>query len=174
MRYTKEQRLAWVRAYKEGRLDASTTPSGVARRTFTKHVAEWAKIYDRFGEKALETSAWRPRSTESKLGAVMRVESGETASDVSRSLMMKSNSLVLQWVKAYRRHGPDGLESKPKGRRPKGVPNKKRKPAGDGELEYLRTENAYLKKLLELERKAASSGSSRRKPSKPSGKKGTD
>ena len=81
MKYTKEQRLAWVLAYKNGRLDASMTPPGITRRRFSRAVRTLAKVFDRFGEAGLEKSEWRTYTKEFKLAAVMRVEAGESEFD---------------------------------------------------------------------------------------------
>lgn len=57
------------------------------------------------------------------------------------------------------------------------MPKKKKNCTRDEELEYLRAENAYLKKYMELLEKHGMvpvSSESKQKPSKSSGKKATD
>ncbi len=115
-------------------------------------------------------------SADFKLAAVMRVEAVESAGEMAISLGITSQCLLSQWARAYRPNGLDGLKSKPKGGKPKSTPEKK-KQTRDEELEYLRAENAFLKKYTELLAKhgmAPASSGSKRKPSKSSGGKGTD
>lgn len=176
MKYTKEQKLAWVEAYREGRLGASMTPPGIKRSSFVGMVSRWARMAELHGPGAVDCGGrHREYPAAFKLAAARRVEAGESESEVARSLGMANASIVCQWAKAYRKLGPEGLESKPKGRRP-GMARKKRKPSRDEELEYLRAENAYLKKYLELlNRRTAPAGSrGKPKPSGSSGAKGTD
>ena len=100
-----------------------------------------------------------------------------------------NDGLLYQWVRKYKLYGYDGLKLK-KGRKPKNpVMSKDNKPkdltrSEKEELiilrkqnEYLKAENAYLKKLraLIVQKKAESSVKAKRQPSsKDSEKKDTD
>lgn len=180
MKYSKEQKLKWIRAYREGRLDRSMAPDGVGRKTFVGMVRRWEKLWALHGDDALAVGRRkREYPAEFKLRAVARVEAGEAMGEVAETLGITSSSVVFQWVKAYRLLGVKGLESKPKGRRPKNMAKKKKKKSKtrDEELEYLRTENAYLKKYMELLGKHGMvpvSSESSRKPSEGSERKGSD
>lgn len=177
MKYSKEQKLLWVKAYREGKLTFDMTPEGVARETFAKHVRTWARLVEKHGEDAVDSGGrHKAYSADFKLAAVMRVEAGESTGEVAISLGLSTGYMLSQWVRAYRLNGLDGLKSKPKGRKPKSMP-KKKKQTRDEELEYLRAENAFLKKYTELLAKhgmAPASSGSKQKPSKSSGGKGTD
>ncbi len=177
MKYSKEQKLLWVKAYREGKLAFDMTPEGVARETFRRHVRTWARLVEKNGEDAVDGGGkHKAYSADFKLAAVMRVETGESAGEMAISLGITSQCLLSQWARAYRPNGLDGLKSKPKGGKLKSAPEKK-KQTRDEELEYLRAENAFLKKYTELLAKpgmAPASSGSKRKPSKSSGGKGTD
>lgn len=177
MKYSKEQKLLWVKAYREGKLTLDKTPEGVARDTFLGNVRNWAKLAEKHGDDAVDCGGrHKAYSADFKLAAIMRVEAGESARDAAVSLGITNHYLILEWAKAYRLGGLDGLKSKPKGRKPKSMP-KKKKQTRDEELEYLRAENAFLKKYAELLAKhgmAPASSGSKRKPSESSGKKATD
>ena len=178
MKYSKEQKLRWAKAYREGKLDHSMAPAGVKYKNFLTMVRRWEKLSTLHGDDAV-TAGHRKRKYPAayKLRAVARVQAGESAGEVARALGITSNSVVQQWVETYRLLGAKGLESKPKGRRPKNMPKKKKNCTRDEELEYLRAENAYLKKYMELLGKHGMvpvSSESKQKPSKSSGKKATD
>lgn len=77
---------------------------------------------------------------------------GETRIDLAREFGLSSDQLVSSWTWKYRKEGWDGLKPKPKGR-PKG--SAKQKPLTEEdklrrEVERLKAENAYLKKLRDL------------------------
>ena len=119
MKWTFEQKLAWVKAYIAG--DFTPIPKGFAGSVEKWHqrVNEWARVLREYGEEGLNPSRHtRSFSPGFKLAAVMRVLSGESARSVAYSLGMPCNASVLTWVRAYREKGAEGLQSKPKGRRP--------------------------------------------------------
>lgn len=80
-------------------------------------------------------------------------------SEAATHFGIPSDSTLVHWMKLYGEFGEEGLETTKVGR-PKSmsIPKKKRKkessasevPALQEELEYLRAENAYLKKLSAL------------------------
>ena len=118
MKWTFEQKLAWVKAY----LAREFVPipegfPGTLKRWHGK-INAWAHAYLECGEEGLNPSG-RHRSfpPEFKLAAVMRVLSGESAQAVAYSLGMPNCTLVTGWLRAYREKGVDGLESRPKGRK---------------------------------------------------------
>jgi transposase-like protein len=95
-------------------------------------------------------------SFEFKLGVVRRVlDEGVTAEQLAHEYELSSGKLVRSWVRAYRRHGEEGLRPKPKGRPAKsGSPPTPDEMSDLERLEQenlrLRAENAYLKKLRAL------------------------
>ena len=118
MKYSKEQKLKWAKAYREGKLDHSMAPAGVKYKNFLTMVRRWEKLSTLHGDDAV-TAGHRKRKYPAtyKLRAVARVQAGESAGEVARALGITSNSVVQQWVETYRLLGAKGLESKPKGRK---------------------------------------------------------
>ncbi|AIU33080.1 transposase [Corynebacterium ulcerans] len=77
---------------------------------------------------------------------------GETALDLAKEFKLSSEQLVKSWVRRWRDGGDDSLKPKPKGR-PKGSAKPVALTEEDKlrrEVEKLRAENAYLKKLRDL------------------------
>ena len=118
MKWTFEQKLAWAKAYIAG--EFVPIPSGFpgSLKRWHNKVMEWVHVLSEYGEEGLNPSRHtRSFSPEAKLAAVKRVLSGESSRSVAYSIGMPSNTNVLAWVRAYRENGPDGLESRPKGRK---------------------------------------------------------
>jgi transposase-like protein len=151
---TEVQRSAAVALFEQGWGD-----SAVATRL---GVRRWPvrSLYRRWSVHGMGALVGKPtKSTypfEFKLDVVRTVlDGGVTADQLARQHGLSSAKLVQSWVRAYRRHGEEGLKPKPKGRPPGGG-----SPPTPGEmsdlqrLEHenlrLRAENAYLKKLQAL------------------------
>lgn len=91
-------------------------------------------------------------SFEVKKEVVDRFNAGESKMDLARDFGLSSDQLVTSWVRAWRTGGDEALHPKPKGR-PKGSSPVKVMTEEDRlcrEVEKLRAENAYLKKLRDL------------------------
>ncbi|MBS6364514.1 MAG: helix-turn-helix domain-containing protein [Actinomycetaceae bacterium] len=100
----------------------------------------------------MEKPAKKQYSFEVKKEVVDRFLAGETRMDLAKEFELSSPQQVKDWVSKWRKGGDEALRSKPKGR-PKGSA----KPAlltGEDrllrEVEKLRAENAYPKKLRDL------------------------
>jgi transposase len=151
---TEAQRSAAVALFEQGWGDsAAATHLGVSR---------WPvrDLYRRWRVHGMGALVGKPTkssySFEFKLDVVRRVlDEGATGEQLAHEYQLSSGKLVQSWVRAYRRHGEDGLRPTPKSR-----------PAGGGspptpgqisdlqrlqqENLRLRAENAYLKKLRAL------------------------
>lgn len=91
-------------------------------------------------------------SFEVKKEVVDRFIAGESKMDLPCEFGLSSDQLVSSWVRAWRAGGDQALRPKPKGR-PKGSSPAKVMTVEDRlrrEVEKLRAENAYLKKLRDL------------------------
>lgn len=91
-------------------------------------------------------------SFEVKKQVVDRFNAGQSKMDLAREFGLSSEQLVSSWVRAWRVGGDEALRPKPKGR-PKGSASSKPLTEEDRlrrEVEKLRAENAYLKKLRDL------------------------
>ena len=155
MRFTKEFKLECVRKYKAG--EQINDPGGCKHKTFVDTVRRWARIYDSVGEVGLEHK--KPKRTwQDKMNMIQRVLDGESISEVAYSNGIQEN-LLSKWYKIYQESGIDGLKLVRLGRPPKMTKklkssNKsKTKEELEKELEYLRAENEYLKKLNALVQK---------------------
>lgn len=89
---------------------------------------------------------------EIKKEVVTRNLNGESRMHLAQEFGLSSDNLVKSWVRAWRTGGDEALIPKPKGR-PKGSATPKTLTEEDKlrrEVQKLRAENAYLKKLRDL------------------------
>ena len=74
--------------------------------------------------------------------------------EAARQFNVRDHHLVASWERIYLEEGPEGLYVERRGRGSKGRPPKKLKPEVEedllAEVQWLRAENAYLKKLNAL------------------------
>lgn len=122
-------------------------------------VKYWYMIWQAVGEEVLfQVTKKKPTvyTYEQKLGAAQAiVEDGMTYALAMRKFGIKSESPLKRWVRAYYEGGKEALKPRTKGRRPIQKPQveteikdaSEREKELMEELEYLRTENEYLKKL---------------------------
>lgn len=155
MRFTKEFKLECIRKYKAG--EHIDDPGGCSHETFQHVIRKWMRIYDFLGEVGLEHK--KPKRTwRDKMNMIQRVIDGESFSEVALSNGIY-NDLLSKWYKIYQESGIDGLKLDRRGRSPKMVKKPKTsneiktKEELEKELEYLRAENEYLKKLNALVQK---------------------
>ena len=155
MRYTKQFKLECVQKYKTG--EHIDDPGGCKRKTFRNKVRHWVRIYDSLGEIGLEHKKPK-RSWQDKMDMIQRVLNGESIQETALSNGIQEN-LLSKWYKIYQKSGIDGLKLDRRGRppkmakKPKTSNEPKTKEELEKELEYLRTENEYLKKLNALVQK---------------------
>ena len=155
MRFTKEFKLECIRKYKAG--EYIDDPGGCKHKTFWNTVLEWVRIYDALGDVGLEHIKPK-RNWQDKMDMIQRVLDGESIKSVAYSNGIKG-SLLSKWYKIYQEFGVDGLKLDRRGRphktmkKPKISNEVKTKEELEKELEYLRAENEYLKKLNALVQK---------------------
>ncbi len=155
MRYTKEFKLECIRKHKSG--EQIDDPSGCKHSTFHDMVVRWARIYDSLGEVGLEHKKPK-RSWKDKMDMIQRIIDGESIQGVALSNGIQC-TLLSKWYKIYQESGIDGLKLVRRGRppkmkkKPKSSNESKTKEELEKELEYLRVENEYLKKLNALVQK---------------------
>ena len=162
MKYSKEFKLECILKRRAGKY-IETPPGFKKRDNFINQVRKWERIYDSLGEIGLEHG--RPTlDVNQRLKLIQRVESGKSYQSAAYSAGI-GHDLLIKWHKIYMESGIDGLQSLKKGRKPDMTKNQKTSKKKDSEktkeelleeLEYLRAENEYLKKLdaLVQERKA--------------------
>jgi transposase len=148
---TEVQRSAAVALFEQGWGDtAAATRLGVSRWPVRDLYRRW-RVH---GLGALVSKPTKSTySFEFKLDVVRKVlDEGARADQLADEYKLSSGKLIQSWVRAYRRHGEDGLKPKPKGRPPD--PPTRAEISDLQRLEQenlrLRAENAYLKKLRAL------------------------
>ena len=157
MRWTKEEKLKMVLEYENNGVIPRV--AGCSRKTLTRTLVSWARVYELYGESGLEHRS-RHWSYEDKINAVQRVLNGESYYEVAHSLGMLDKGQVMTWYRKYLELGWDGLKLDGRGRKRKMgskpiKPSKSKSQADEivelrKRLEYLEAENAYLKKLAAL------------------------
>lgn len=156
-KYSPEYRLRVVLHFLDNRRSGHSTSKvfGVSRN----QVARWVGLYRHHGEAGLRPSFTHYTTAfKTRVLAKMKAESLSSRA-VSALYGISSPSTVDTWVKRYAQLGVSGLQRRQQrrmGKTPK-PPTSSGKPSQSltdqelrDELDYLRAENAYLKKLEAL------------------------
>ena len=166
MKYSYEYKRECVELYWQGKWPE--TPDGVKQENFHRKINYWAHIAKEHGLDALRhkphNKIWTP---EEKLELVSQVIAGKSNVEVA-ILAGISDGMLYKWVQKYKTEGYNGLVDKKKGRPGKENTMKKQitpTPLTESEREelirlraeneYIKTENAIIKKLVALEQKKA-------------------
>lgn len=149
---TEEQRIAALALFEEGYgSQAVSSHLRVGRRAVERLELLWRV---RGGDALVARPTKQTYTCDIKMEVVRRFLTGETKVALAQEYEMPSPNLVATWARTYRREGEDGLRPKPKGRPRKDPdappPELTELERLQQENEYLRTENAYLKKLKAL------------------------
>ena len=189
MKYDWKFKLKCVEDYKAGKWSEKPHFAECSDPEFHRKIRIWVRIYDLYGTDGLRhKESGKEWTAEERYGLVAEVLAGNSI----RSTAIKagiSDGQLYRWVRRYKLYGYDGLKLK-RGRKPEGPVMKnddKPKDLSKSEMEeliflrrqneYLKAENAYLKKLraLIVQKKAEPSVKAKRRPSsEDSGKKDTD
>ena len=144
------QRLHLVELFEEGYGYAASANRLKISREVVRHLFRRWSLHGRLC--LVEKPTKQFYSFETKKSIVDRALAGETYMALARQYNLSSSELVRTWVRAFRKDGYDGLKPKKKGRPtnsaipvPLTEETKLRR-----EVEKLRAENAYLKKLRDL------------------------
>ena len=162
MKYNWEFKLKCVEDYKKGKWTEKPEDVKCKDKTFHNRITTWAKTYDLYGVDGLmHKGISRDWTAEERYELVARVLAGKSISSTAVEAGIDGGQLY-QWVRKYKLYGYDGLKLK-KGRKPKEPVMKddeKPKVLTKSEMEelillrkqneYLKAENAYLKKLRAL------------------------
>jgi|APAra7269096714_1048519.scaffolds.fasta_scaffold32769_1 transposase len=181
IKYSFRQKLSTVRSITAGRESCLSAARKIGSKENT--VQRWLRLYKQHGSKGLKlrngsyTGDFKLR--------VVRYMMKNKLSLIRTAVLFKipQDSAVGRWLKVYQRLGAAGLLKETRGRK-KSLMNKKTKKKIEGtstadpaaekvatlqqEVEYLRAENAFLKKLGALiqQEKATKAQNRRQKPSK--------
>ncbi|MGP5495066.1 helix-turn-helix domain-containing protein [Psychrobacter celer] len=164
MRYDLDFKLQVIAYYEQGHSSRATSKKFTVNPKF---VLKWVKQYQSGGIDAIKpktSKAYYSREFKHKVLTTM-LSQGLSQSEVALRFNISSPALISHWHKAYRLQGLSGLTSKRQGRTAMSKPFITDKPDEEKSLaelkrenEYLRAENAYLKKLdalLQQKRKQA-------------------
>ena len=190
MKYNWKLKLKYVEEYKAGKYIELPHNFRGDRHNFIHMVRDWVKIFDLYGVDGLKNNYKNTLlSADEKLEYVARILAGESLRTVAFEARVGVGT-IYQWTKTYKTEGYDGLKLLKKGRpSKKPVMNKddKAKKLTKSEkeelillrkqIEYLKAENAYLKKLraLIVQKQAESSVKAKKQPlSEDSEKKDID
>ena len=153
MRYDLDFKMQVIAYYRQGHTGLATSEKF---KVDSKLVQKWVKQYQSGGIDAI-----RPKTSKAKYSSEFKhhvittmLKEGLSQSEVALTFNISSPALISHWHKVYRQQGMSGLITKPKGRTAMSKPFITDKPDDEKtpaelkrELEYLRAENAYLKKL---------------------------
>ena len=162
MKYSWEFKLECIEKYLKGRWAENPNRTKANDEGFHNRILEWVRTYKLYGAEGLKPKPFNKDWTaQERFELVSQVLAGKSIKSTSIEAGI-SNGQLYQWVRKYKQYGYDGLELR-KGRKPKDPDmSKKTKPNEldksdyeklkllERENEYLRAENAYLKKLRAL------------------------
>jgi transposase len=123
----------------------------------SRQIRYWGAVYS-FNHEHSFLPPSSPYSTKDKLNILTRMQTEEwSLGHTSAFFNLSSSGLLYVWLRNYKAFGLEGLIPKRRGIQMKKTPNIKPKAASDmtegelrDELEYLRAENAVLKKFEAL------------------------
>ena len=160
MKYEKWYKIECIKKYLAGERIEKPEYSKATKRRFHKMVAEWARIYEKKGEAGIQQKG-KKWTAEERYALVKRVMKGDFVRAVALEGEVSARQL-WKWVKRYKENGYEGLEyqgdkTSKEAKMSKKQEKEKLTKSEREELrelrkqnEYLRTENAYLKKLRAL------------------------
>jgi transposase len=158
-KYNEQFKLSVVQHYLEGTNGYATT--GAHFGLDDRMVKRWVDWYRAHGIDGLKKK-FTAYSAEFKLSVLQHIWDNELSYSQAAALFNIRNPGILSvWERAYQHGGLDALKSRPRGRPKKmAAPTTKPEPPGNdekrsreellAELQHLRMENAYLKKLRAL------------------------
>lgn len=142
---TKEEKLKYVKAYKEGQ--TIPTPEGFeSRRAFKNSLLNWVKRYNKEGEKGLDrkrpSAKRRIPTVEEKLAIVLRIQNGERSIDVARETGF-SQGAISSWCRNSSILAANQVKYSPK--EGKAMPDTEEKKTPEEKIRELEAENMQLK-----------------------------
>lgn len=154
-KFTGEEKLTAVKRYLKG--GESYARIGTSIGASKTVVMNWVMQYQEHGEEGLFKKTYTSYSTKFKLDVLNYMNDHGTSPNETASIFnITSPGLIRKWRGQLASLGVDALQSKKKGRPTVKKEPKKSKPvegsveALQAEIERLRMENAYLKKLNAL------------------------
>ena len=156
-KFTAEEKLQAVLRYLEGKESFREIAKSLG--THNKIIQVWMKQYEYHGVKAF-IKRYTNYSAQFKLDVLnYMIEQGTSLNETAAIFGIAAPSTIIQWRKQFETKGFDALQSKKKGRpsmkkdsnkQPKQAPVEGSPEALQAEIDRLRMENEYLKKLNAL------------------------
>ncbi|MGI8387830.1 IS3 family transposase [Robertmurraya sp. P23] len=150
-KFTSEDKLLAVKRYLEGQ--GSHAYIGESIGANKSEVMNWVRQYEQNGAEAF-TKSYTSYSAQFKLDVLNYMnDNGTSPNETAAIFRISSPSLIRKWRMQFESEGMDALQSKKKGRLPMKKKTKKAIPvegsveALQEEIERLRMENAYFKKV---------------------------
>ena len=154
-KFTPEEKLEAVQRYLEGKESYLTIAN--IYKTSDSVIRNWVMQYEAHGVEIFLKKSYTSYSTQFKLDVLKYMDDyGTSSNETALIFNITSPALIRKWRILFESQGIDALKSKKKGRRTMRKKSEKKQPnvgpqeALLAELEYLRMENAYLKKLNAL------------------------
>ena len=167
MRYSYEYKIKCIEQYRKGIFEK--TPEGVSTRSFRQNIREWSRIEEAKGSEALKHKSQNKKwKADEKMELVLQVLEGNSIKGVAIKAGI-NDGMLYQWFRKYNDLGYNGLIEQKRGRPMKESKMKKEKKNTNEsrkldeseyeelirlreENEYIKTENAVIKKLIALRR----------------------
>ena len=156
-RYSTDDKIQAVMRYKKGSESLKTIAESIGLHRSV--CSNWISQYEHHGEEAFK-KGYTSYPTQFKLDVLNYMkEYGTSVRETAAIFNIASHSTILSWQRGLELHGMDALQPKEKGRPSMSKEPNKRKTqafaegsveALQAEVEHLRMENAYLKKLNAL------------------------
>ncbi len=161
-KYSEQQKLDAVETYRSGDLGLRATAA--LHNVDVASLRKWVAAYEAIGIAGIQRKRRQTYDLEFKLEVLRKLKSDELSYRQAGALFnVRRFDSIAAWERAYKKDGIAGLMPNQPSRRPLeaqvGAPKPLPDSAGPempsyqellGELEALRTENAYLKKLKAL------------------------
>jgi transposase-like protein len=154
-KFTFEDKLVAVQCYLEGK--ESFHSIGVSIGTSESVVMNWVAQYKHHGIEGLYKKSYTRYSVQFKLNVLNYMnDHGTSPNETAMIFNISSPSMIRKWRIQFQSQGIDALESKKKGCQTMKKETKKSTPVEgsieslQAEVERLRMENTYLKKLNAL------------------------
>lgn len=175
VKYSVKQKERIVRSILSGQ--ASITSAARELGCVRSAIRRWIEQYNRYGIKGFKLKNGLYDSL-FKLQVVNHyLKKGLSLNQTAGHFKIPNEGIISQWVKLYKQSGAMGLSAKTRGRKKSSMPKKPRKqnntptdPATQKleemqkELDYLRAENAFLKKLRALVQQEEAAKAQARRP----------
>jgi len=152
-KFSLEEKYQAVQAYLSGK----ESYRDIGRRIGANHkaIVKWVALYEAHGMDGL-IKRYTGYTAEFKMDVLnFMSESGTSLLETAAIYNISAPTTILQWKRTLEEHGADALKPKKKGRPSMKEEKKPSAPEGSAEalqaeIERLRMENAYLKKLNAL------------------------